>query len=425
MSYTNIFGGTPIQPSDVSYREITLTENITLVWPSSFVDTTEVVAKLMDVISNGDIFDINMPSAMQVSVGESVIYKNMGVQAFTVYDAGGGEIIQIDPGEAFYIYVKDNTTDAGIWGVTQYGTGASTADAYTLEGFGLTTLAATLNTEFSVVEKDDDYTVSALDRATLFKFVGGQAAFTLPSPAGAGIGNGFFFSIHNISAAGQLTIIPTGVGVLIDGFANFIMRPTESSFFVTDGVNWFSLGYGKSTLFTVGILNKVVIGPGPVVLTTAEANLLVHQFSGNLTGNVQITYPNVNAQYYVKNETIGGFSLILTIAGSANPITLIPDASLILYSDGTDLHSIPTEAPGSVAFADGTAAQPSIRFVSDQTTGIYLDSLGNLGISASGNPTVIIDGNDLASFVPINSFNGGYLDYGRNLYSLIRAYDNG
>lgn len=425
MSYTNIFGGKPIQPADVSYRRIDLTEDVTLSWPSSYLDTENVVAKLMDVDPNAINHSIMMPSAKEVSVGETVIYKNIGANSFTVRDSIGGEIAFILSGEAFYIYLTDNATNAGVWGITQYGTGVSSADAVTLAGLGLIALNGKLNTQLSSTQKDDNYTVVLDDRAKFFTYVGGQAAFTLPAPGIAG--NGFFFAVHNASPAGPLTFIPTGVGVLIDGFSTFTMRPTESSILITNGTNWFSLGYGKPTLFTVNILNEDL---GPLqpshTLSTVEANRLIHQFYGVLTGNITVNYPvGIPGQFYIANMTTGGYNIILTIPGSSAPIQLTPDSSVIVYSDGVDLHSVPTEIPYPLAFFDGTAANPSIRFEGDLTTGLYLDSPGNLGITASGNPTVIIDSNDLASFVPINSFNGGYYDYGINIYSLIRAYDNG
>lgn len=425
MSYTNIFGGKPIQPADVSYRRIDLTDNVTLSWPSSYLDTIDVVAKLMDVTSDNIFHNIIMPPATQVSVGETIIFKNIGANNFTVKNSILENIILIGAGQAFYVYLTDNTTDAGVWGITQYGTGTSQADATTLAGFGLIPLDGKLNTQFASTQIDDNYIVSLDDRSKFFTYVGGQAAFILPTPGVAG--NGFFFSIHNASPAGALTFIPDGAGVLIDGFSTFTIKPTESCTFITNGTNWFSLGYGKPTLFTVSILNEDL---GPLqpshTLSTVEANRLIHQFYGVLIGNITVNYPvGIAGQFYISNMTTGGYNIILTIPGSSNPIQLTPDSSVIVYSDGVDLHSVPTEIPGSLAFFDGTAANPSIRFEGDLTTGLYLDSPGNLGITISANTTVIIDSNDLASFVPINSFNGGYYDFGINIYSLIRAYDNG
>ncbi len=422
MSYVNIFGGKPIQPADVSYRKILLDGIVRLSWPSSYLDTENVTADFMNVLPTQGTDSIYMPSALDVSVGQTVIFKNIGAVNFTVRDVLGGDLIVILPGEGFYLVVTNNSTDTGEWDITQFGTGTSSADAATLAGLGLIPLLGKLNTEFKAQTIVGNYIATAADRATMFIYNGGVSTFTLPPVAS--IANGYFVSIHNRSNGGVLNLIVTDAS-LIDGFSTFSLNPNESSFFVTDGINWYSLGYGKFNPNITTILRKDVSTAPVIDLTLAECGNFIHQFYGLLTGNVTINYiPEIISSYYVTNQTSGDFNLILTIPGSILPIVVVPGGSVIIYSDGINLYNVPTIVPGTESFSDGSAEIPSIRFESDGSSGFFLPNPDNLGISNSGVQTVNISSNGLTTILPIDT-SGGYLDSGQNLYSLIRAQMNG
>ena len=49
MSFNSPFTGTVIQPTDVSYRSITLSADSTLSWPINGSDTDNAAARVMDV----------------------------------------------------------------------------------------------------------------------------------------------------------------------------------------------------------------------------------------------------------------------------------------------------------------------------------------------------------------------------------------
>jgi len=130
MSYNSPFTGTVIQPTDVSYRDITITNtDLQLEWPINGTTTGDVAARIMEVATTG-VSELWMPPANQTSVGNDALIRNTGGENFTVKDfAGINTIVTILPGEAQYIYITDNSTEEGIWGIIAFGTGTSSADA--------------------------------------------------------------------------------------------------------------------------------------------------------------------------------------------------------------------------------------------------------------------------------------------------------
>jgi hypothetical protein len=59
---------------------------------------------------------------------------------------------------------------------------------------------------------------------------------------------------------------------------------------------------------------------GSVVLTQAQTNSPIIQFTGALTGNVVVTLPN-RGSWYIYNATTGGFSVTLTNGSGANQVS--------------------------------------------------------------------------------------------------------
>jgi hypothetical protein len=122
-SYTNIFGGGVINNADSSYIALTLTESVTLSWVTQFQDVNTVVYNIMDVVSNG-AFNITMPDATETSVGQSVLFTNVGgSNSFSVLDNAGGNIFTLAPGNARFLYLTANSTAAGTWRSVPYASG--------------------------------------------------------------------------------------------------------------------------------------------------------------------------------------------------------------------------------------------------------------------------------------------------------------
>jgi hypothetical protein len=394
-SYTDIFTGSPVQPSDVSYTSYTLTESITLVWPQTGLETDNIVARIIDISSSSSSYTITMPDATQVSVGQDVLFRNLGAQDITIKKNDGTTLVVVqaspDP-NANYIYLTNNSTAAGTWGVVNYGTGTSSADAATLAGYGLQAITTTLNVDMSITnipESGTNYNVTTADRGQLLVWDSGNGTVTLPSAAS--VGNGFIFSINNASdVGGEIEIVPDGSDTIDTFQSNYPVSILESLSLVSNGQDgWHSLGFGKETIFAVNILNLDLAGRGSeYTLSDIEASKLIIKFTGTLTENITIFFPPTANQYYIDNDVTAPTSFTVTITTTGGSLSyVIPEGQrYIYYCDGTDLYSIPTTvAPGSLTLPDNPdPTEPSINFDNDPETGIYHPGAGEFGIATSG-----------------------------------------
>jgi hypothetical protein len=53
-TYTDVFGGANIYPSDISWSAVNLTGNVTLSWPEETSTSTNLATRIMDVTADVD-----------------------------------------------------------------------------------------------------------------------------------------------------------------------------------------------------------------------------------------------------------------------------------------------------------------------------------------------------------------------------------
>ena len=112
---------------------------------------------------------------------------------------------------------------------------------------------------------------------------------------------------------------------------------------MTDGTNYFSLGYGQSASFAFDYTTINVAGSGVYTLSGAELNRVAYNFTGALTSNRIVIVPNTVQQYWVTNSTTGAFTLeVKTITAGGEFIS--QGAAAILYSNGAQV--VPAETFG-------------------------------------------------------------------------------
>jgi len=382
MSYVSPFTGDVVQPTDVSYRDVTITNTtVQLEWPINGTTTDDVAARIMEVTTTG-VSEMWMPPANQSSVGNDALIRNIGGEDFDVMDfAGINTIITVHPGEAQYIYITDNSTAEGLWGIIAFGTGTSSADAATLAGYGLVASGLTLNQSHPSAAITTSSTFAATDRAQTR--VGGSGAGTATLPAAATLGNNWFTLFKN-NGTGSFIISCSGAE-LIDGAATKTFNPSESAFIVCTGTAYVTIGYGVSSQFAFTALVKSVTG-GAVLLTNNEAANNIQEYVGFLVSNVTATYPPVVNLYIISNQTTdNGYSLTIT-TGLGYSATIPPGQQATLICDGVNfLNANTTQAGAStVSLLDGSVGTPSLNFAAETSTGLYRPSAGDLGISVLG-----------------------------------------
>jgi len=386
MSYVSPFTGDVIQPTDVSFRAVTLSANTQLNWPSNSTTSTDYASRIMQVTATAGSLSLYMPPANQTSVGNDALIRNIGANTFTVKDyAGTNTIVSVAAGESKYIYITTNATAQGTWGVIAFGTGTSSADAATLAGYGLVASGATLNQSHPSAAITSGTTFAATDRAQTRVWSSGSGTATLP--AAATLGNNWFTLFKN-NGTGSFTISCTGAE-LIDGNSSKTFNPTESAFIVCTGTAYVTVGYGVSSQFTFTALTKSVTG-GSVLLTNNEAANNIQEYVGNLTSNVAVTFPPVVNLYVISNQvTDNGFTFTVT-TGLGFTATIPPGQQATLICDGTNFLNANTTQAGAttVSLVDGTVGTPALNFSAETSTGLYRPAAGELGISVLGTKRV-------------------------------------
>jgi len=382
MSYVSPFTGDVIQPTDVSYRAVTLSANTQLNWPSNSTTNTDFAARIMQVTASAGSLSLYMPPANQTSVGNDALIRNIGSNTFTVKDyAGTNTIVSVAAGESKYIYITTNATAQGTWGVIAFGTGTSSADAATLAGYGLVASGATLNQSHPSAAITSGTTFAATDRAQTRVWSGGSGTATLP--AAATLGNNWFTLFKN-NGTGSFIVSCTGAE-LIDGNSTKTFNPTESAFIVCTGTAYVTVGYGVSNQFAFTALTKSVTG-GSVLLTNNEAANNIQEYVGNLTSNVVVTFPPVVNLYVISNQvTDNGFSFTVT-TGLGFTATIPPGQQATLICDGTNFLNANTTQAGATttSLVDGTVSTPSLNFAAETSTGVYRPAAGQFGVSVLG-----------------------------------------
>jgi len=386
MSYVSPFTGDVIQPTDVSYRAVTLSANTQLNWPSNSTTNTDYASRIMQVTASAGSLSLYMPPANQTSVGNDALIRNIGSNTFTVKDyAGTNTIVSVAAGESKYIYITTNSTAQGTWGVIAFGTGTSSADAATLAGYGLVASGATLNQSHPSSSITTGTTLATTDRAQTRVWGGGAGTATLP--AAATLGNNWFTLFKN-NGTGSFIVSCTGAE-LIDGNSSKTFNPTESAFIVCTGTAYVTVGYGVSSQFAFTALTKSVTG-GSVLLTNNEAANNIQEYVGNLTSNVIVTFPPVVNLYVISNQvTDNGYSFTVT-TGLGYSATIPPGQQATLICDGTNFLNANTTTAGAtvVSLVDGTVGTPALNFAAETGTGLYRPAAGELGISVLGTKRV-------------------------------------
>lgn len=333
MTYTDVFGGANIYPSDISYSAVTLTADITLSWPEETSATANLATSIIDVTASSANLSILLPAANKASTGQTILFNNRGAQTFTVKDSAGTQVVSIVSGTQWQVYISVNTSAAGTWVSLQYGSSVSQANASALAGTGIIAVGTLLAQSMPVVLFNTGYTAGVTDRAKTYVWnATGSGILTLSDAAT--MGNNWFINAIN-SSGGDLTVTPSGTS-LIDGLSSKLYQPSESSIIVSDGTDYHTLGFGQAVEFVFDYTTIAIPGTGDYTLSGSELNRVVYKLTGILTGHRVIIVPDTVQQYWVDNATTGSYTLTVSTSAGAG-VAINQGARAILYCDGADV----------------------------------------------------------------------------------------
>ena len=396
--YTSPFTGTVVTPTDVSYYPLSFGTNQTLYWPATVNGQQVPAARIIDCVASTSGLSISLPAGDQGTVGADILFRNLGGQSFLVTDVNGGASFTVPVGISKYVYLSDNTTEAGVWQNVTFAAGTSVADAATLQGAGLTTVNGQLATTQNIVNVTTTPVINDNSRAATFVWTGGAGTFTLPNTFG--LSTGWYIGFRN-AGTGTLTIAPNSPA-LINGSGNIQVNPGDSGFIFYDvstlGFVTVGLTAPATSAFTAETFDVDAI-PGNALSLVSYAAIIQTYIaqSGTRTVTLAVTLPAITQIYVLVNNTgETGYDITFQITGSSQPpLTLSTGGVATVLSDGQNLYSLTQSSSGLFYAADGSAAAPSFSFNNDTTTGLYLAGSGILGITANGAELIDVDGSNL------------------------------
>lgn len=138
---------------------------------------------------------------------------------------------------------------------------------------------------------------------------------------------------------------------------------------------------------TPGRLSLSVAGSANVTLARAQAHNDILNFTGILTGSINVIVPNGPQEWDVFNNTTGAYTLtVKTSAGTGIAVT--QGKSCRLAADGTNVVAVETDfaafSGGTLNLGAGTVSLPSLTLAGYSNTGLYNIGAYNWGFSVSG-----------------------------------------
>lgn len=393
-TYVSPFTGDVVQQTDVTYYALEFSTNQTLHWPATVNPPEVPAARIMDCTPSTSGLSISLPPGGQGSVGTDILFRNFGSVSFTVVDFSGDSSVIVAPGISKYFYLSDNSTEDGVWQNVTFGAGTSSADAASLQGAGLTTLAGELAVTQDPVTISSTPTITDADRAETLVWTGGNGTFTLP--AVAGLSAGWWIGFRN-NGTGALTIVGTGSSQ-INNQPNITVNPGESGILMyqlTTG-NFFTVGLAtpSNVTFTSATYDvDAVVGSTFSLVSNAPIIQTYVALSGTRTTDLNVLLPATTQLYILVNDTgAAPYNVTFQISGSSQaPIPLGPGTVATVLSDGNFLYVLSQNTTSFYYAADGSAAVPSFSFINDTATGLYLNAVNILGVAVNGSDMLLLD----------------------------------
>lgn len=410
-TYVSPFTGDVIQPTDVSYAAVTFSADLPLYWPQYVNAGEQVIARVMEFTTDTVGLTVTLPNALQGSVGQDILIRNMGDIPFTVNNFGGTGSFSVGVGQSFYTYLTNNSTSTGVWSVFQFGTGTSSADASTLAGASTSAILGKLEVALVTSEYNlSNPVINNESRGSCYVWSGGVATWTLPPVAQ--LSEGWFLLVRN-NGTGSLVIGTASISSLIDGQSNITLPLGDSCIICVDrdpsSQDFFTVGRARpnSLTFTSATYDvDSIVGSTYSIVSNTPIIQRYTALSGSRSTSLLIEMPAVTQIYYIINDTgQNGYNVDFQVPGSGQtPVVVSNGQQVIMLSDGNFLYLLNQTSVVTQLAPAGSASAPSYAFLPDPATGMYLVNPSQLGFAAGGVNVVTVDttggtGNYLTSFV--------------------------
>ena len=394
-SFSNVFGGTAVRPSQPSYEALTISANTALVWPLEATAASPYVAAAIDVTATTGGLLLLMPPGNNGSAGVASMVTNVGSVSFVVADQAGNAIVSIAPTQSWLLILRSNSTVNGSWGVIQMGTTTASANSAALAGPGLVAAGALLETNRITTSFSANTLLTTAYRSQAVVWTGGVGTLTLDTIANLTAG---WECLINNNGTGAVTITCSG-GATINGAATFVMQPGNSGILVCAAGGFLTFGALVTTLpIAAG-------GTGATTATGALTNL-----GGTSIGKAIFTSPtssSVLALLGISNSasfteaTVGSNqSPSLSAGGTVFICTGVLTITLPLTTTLTTHYVLIVSAAGGAVTLTPNAADKinggsvgvSITVASGNSAFVITDSAGNWYTVFQGVQSITLSG---------------------------------
>lgn len=376
-SYTNVFGGSVVRPSNPSYEALTISANTTLYWPLETTEGNPVVAASMDITATTTGLSLIMPTGNTGSTGVVSMITNRGANSFTVKASDGTLIATIATTQSWLIQLVDNSTAAGSWTALQMASTTSSASAASLAGPGLEANGSLLQLDLPSHYLNANTNITSAYRGSAITWTG--AAGTLQLDTLANLGDGWACWISN-DGSGTLTIMANGAET-INGAASLTMNPGNSGVIIAGSTQFTSFG---------ALINVLSILNGGTGASTSDAALT--NLGGTSIGKSIFTAPNSASILAILGLTNQSFTES-TVGTNQSPG--VGSGNTIFVATAGITINLPLTTSVTTAYVLGIRATGGAVTLTPQPTD-NIDSVGagvNYTIPNGGNAFIFTDAN--------------------------------
>ncbi len=114
-----------------------------------------------------------------------------------------------------------------------------------------------------------------------------------------------------------------------------------------------------------------------------QAANIIQEYTGTLVSNCTVILPPTVQLYSLKNSTTGSFDLTFSTGVMGGTTLILPQGqTIIAICDGTNVYNAASGSSSSLnslTLGNGSLAVPSLKFLGDLNSGMYLPASGQVG----------------------------------------------
>jgi hypothetical protein len=148
---------------------------------------------------------------------------------------------------------------------------------------------------------------------------------------------------------------------------------------------------------------------GTLTLTSAQGANIIQEYSGTLASNQIVVVPSTVQIYSFQNSTSGSYNLTFkTAVVGGSTVTVNQNQTALVICDGTNVYSATssTSNPTSVVLNPGTVSSPTLSFLGNTTTGLYLPATNQIGFAINGSNAMTLSSTGLSVTNTVTALGG-------------------